>query len=403
MKYDQITLQFSGKNVRTFKEISITKLTRNVAIVDFLKADRSSIEVYPEGSIDITQEVLLSPSTPWGLPVGVFKKSANSRTIPTEPVVAINLMNVELINVIGAKLLVYDNEFIIKNYISLENHLTAMRWLEKKWSKGNFSIARRKSINTKRIGEYKSGIDFSTDAGDTNVYHWVTRVMPKIKFVKSLPKEMPIIFSYQPNRFQLDCLKLFEVQNPILVVDNDNASKFQSLVLIQGPWAGANPPQINWLIQECIERLPIISENHQRQGIAKKLFIYREDKWARKLINREAVKAFLIEQGYELNSVNDIGFEETAELFSSADEIVFEHGAAGIWLLFTKPGVKILEILPERNHVTSKEPANFYFWLAFIMKRKFNSILCSNRTLSPLAEYEVDLELLANELRRLNS
>ena len=52
-------------------------------------------------------------------------------------------------------------------------------------------------------------------------------------------------------------------------------------------------------------------------------------------------------QGYEAHLI--------AAIFSSADEIVFEHGATGVRLIFAKPGVTIIELLPERNHITSKK------------------------------------------------
>jgi len=86
--------------------------------------------------------------------------------------------------------------------------------------------------------------------------------------------------------------------------------------------------------------------------------------------------------------------QETAEIFSDADEIVFEHGAVGVWLLFAKPSVKVIELLPERNHITSKTIADFFYWQAQVLQQNHRYILGKVEKLEPKLQYSIDLNRL---------
>lgn len=395
-----ISLEFSFKKDRQLNEISIFKINRNVQIEEFLKFDRASYEVFSECYVEVPAKALSDPNTPWGMPLGVNLKAVNENNqIYVAPTLAIHLLNVEL--ACKAKLLIYDHNFIIKEYLGPDAHAMGMRWIRKQWGSGLFSLHREKSISNESV-EYDTGIDFSTDHGDTNVYHWIARVLPKIKFVKKLPDNLPLIFSYSPNIFQIECLKSFQVHNPILVINPDKTAKFKSLILIEGPWAVGNPLQENWLTEETMN-LALINKNEQLAHKKGKIFIFRDKAARRLMINQQEVKNFLSKRGYESLAIESFSYEECASLFNSAEEIVFEHGASGIWILFTNPDVKILEILPERNHKSSGEMSNYYFWLSCFLKRKFRYIICKNKSLNPWAEYEVNLTELNSQLDILES
>lgn len=400
MKLNSISLEVSFRKGRKLTEISIFKLNHNVGIEEFLKHDRASYEVYPESHVDIPPQVVSDPNTPWGMPLGIDLASVDENNqIYVAPTLAIHLLNVEL--ACKEKLLIYDNNFLIKEYLGPDYHAMGMRWLRKKWGEGRLSLYREKSISNELV-HYDTGIDFSTEPGDTNVYHWIARTLPKIKFVKLLPKEIPLIFSYQPNKFQIECLQFLDVKNPILVIDPGKIAKFKSLVLIEGPWAVGNPPQQNWLIQESLGKINSATATEERQPRKrKKIFIYRDKSARRLMINQSDVRNLLAQRGFESFLIEDLSYKECVSLFNSADEVVFEHGASGIWILFTNPDAKILEILPERNHISSKELSNYYFWLSCFLKRKFRYLVCKNKRIDPWAEYEVNLKELTLQLDQL--
>ena len=309
---------------------------------------------------------------------------------------AIHLQNVEIFP--KARLLIYDNEFVIKDYLGEGGQTVAKNWLNKKRSLGNFSVSRSKKIPL-ATHHYDIGIDFSTDQGDGNVYHWTTRVLPKIQLVRQLPDSIPLIFCQEPTELQVECLKLFDVKNPILIVSSDMVSVFKSYVLIEGPWAGAHLPQLHFLQENFQRALPVITQNHSCPSRARRLFIYREDHWTRNLSNRIEIKEYLMSQGFEAHSIDHVSIFETAAIFSSADEIVFEHGAAGVWLIFAKPGVKIIELLPERNHITSKTIADFFYWQCQALQQNYHYVLGKVTKFQPKLQFSIDLVQLKELLK----
>lgn len=400
MKLKSIKLEVCFKKERELNEISLFMLNREVNIDKFLKLDRASCEVYSECHVVVPANVLSDPETPWGMPLGVHFDAVNAKNqIYVAPTLAIHLFGVELI--CKEKLLIYGHNFLIKEYLGSDFHAMGMNWLRKKYGTGMLSLHREKSI-INEVVDYDTAIDFSTETGDTNVYHWIARVLPKIRFVKQLPNELPIVFSYPPNRFQIECLKFFEVGNPILVIDPNKVAKFKSLILIEGPWAVGNPNQEHWLIQSSLKNaIPSTGDIKHCPSQKKKIFIYRDSAARRVMLNQSAVKQLLFTRGFESYSIENFSYEECVSLFNSADEIVFEHGASGIWTLFTNPDAKILEILPERNHISSKEISNYYFWLSCFLKRRFSYLICKNKRIDPWAEYEVNLNELTLQLDKL--
>jgi capsular polysaccharide biosynthesis protein len=285
-------------------------------------------------------------------------------------------------------LLTYDKQFVISDYLGDGGYLVA-----KRWSFGPFSVSRSKAIPAAKHF-YKIGIDFSTDQGDGNVYHWTVRVLPKIKLVRLFPASIPLVFCQEPIAMQIESLKIFNVKNSILVLSSNEVSAFETYLLVEGPWAGAHLPQLDFLRENFDAALPIISQNHARQINGNRLFIYREEKWARHLSNRNEIKEYLSGQGFKMYSIDNISIQETVAIFSSADEIVFEHGAAGVWLIFAKPGIKIIELLPERNHITSKTIADFFYWQCQALKQNHQYILGQVNSFKPRLTYSIELKKL---------
>jgi hypothetical protein len=334
------------------------------------------------------------------MPLGIYRKDINElNQLTVAQTLAIHLNNVELS--CADKLLVYDSNYIIREYLGSNFHAMGMRWLSKSWHMGMLTLTREKSFSSECV-EHDIAIDFSTEPGDTNVYHWIARALPKLKFIRTLPSTIPLAFSYQPNSFQKECLQFFGIQNPQLILDPNKIAKFKSLVLIEGPWAVGNPAQSDWLVQEALSRIPPAALRSEAPPKAKRIFIYRDKSARRRMVNQNQVKQFLEEKGFQSYVLEDFSFGECVALFNAADEIVFEHGASGIWIMFAKPGTKILEILPERNHASSNEMSNYYFWLGCFAKTRFTCLVCKNLKTNPWAEYAVDIKALHEKLAELS-
>lgn len=388
MPLSAISLTFSNTKNRDLKEISIGTLKQDLPWDQFLLADRASHCLFPKTPIALGPQTDQSDPILWGGAMGIQASSENNCKPINPAVFAIHLQNVEVFP--KAKLLIYGREFVITDYLGAGSHQIAKKWIEKKWSIGPISLSRAKTIPPTKH-HHEIGIDFSTDQGDGNVYHWITRVLPKIKLVRKLPQDIPLVFCQAPTQMQLESLRLFEVKNPILVLEFGAVSSFKHYLLVEGPWAGAHLPQLDFLRENFKKALPMISQNHARGKGTRKIFIYREDKWTRNLSNRDEIKTYLIDQGYETHSFDDVSLQETADIFSDIDQVIFEHGAAGIWLLFAKPSIKVIELLPERNHITSETIADFFYWQCQALQQNHRYILGKVEKFEPKLQYSIDL------------
>ena len=86
-----------------------------------------------------------------------------------------------------------------------------------------------------------------------------------------------------------------------------------------------------------------------------KIFIDRSDSLFKhcKLINNNEIIKFLTNNGFTSYKVSELDFFEQIYLFHNAKIIIGPHGAAFSNLIFSNPGLKIIEVIPE-NHTSIK-------------------------------------------------
>ena len=85
-----------------------------------------------------------------------------------------------------------------------------------------------------------------------------------------------------------------------------------------------------------------------------KVFVVREKKLLRKLINQTEVINFLKSINYKVVSMENLSLTERVYLLSSCNSLIYESGAAGTNGFFTKDGTEILELRHPAN-VSSQE------------------------------------------------
>jgi hypothetical protein len=393
MPINKLIIDWTSSEYRKLQEISIELIRNDVAINRFLESDRASQLVFKGKKYQVDPDVIKNPKTPIEGPFKLnFCNKEGDYIVKVNPTYSIHLENVELFSEI--RLMIYKKNYIIKDYLGDDYHQMGMNFIEKKIAYKSLTLTRSKKLPT--VTQFHDqGIDFSTNAGDTNVYHWIARVLPKIKFIKDLPASLPLIFTYKPSLFQLNCLNFFDLSNPILIVNPHEGVHFKSLIVIEGPWAVGNFEQSKWLVDQCIPKL----NNHSLTEFRKKIFIYRRAENRRTLLNQGEIKQKLEANGFESYALDDFLFKDCISLFHSASEIVFEHGACGIWLLFANKNAKVIELMPERNHKSSESLSNYYFWLCHFQKLNYNYIVGKNIKLDPWAEYVIDIALLELEIQ----
>jgi capsular polysaccharide biosynthesis protein len=82
----------------------------------------------------------------------------------------------------------------------------------------------------------------------------------------------------------------------------------------------------------------------QRSARRRRLYIKRAA--ARSIDQPAAVEAFLIRKDFEPVSLDHMPIEERIRLFQEADIVVGAHGAELANLLFSPPGTKVIELMP---------------------------------------------------------
>lgn len=77
------------------------------------------------------------------------------------------------------------------------------------------------------------------------------------------------------------------------------------------------------------------------------LRIYLARREGRRIVNGQALEAFLAEQAFVTCYAEDLGFEEQIDLFRQAAWMIAPHGAGLGNLLFCRPGTKVIDIMPD--------------------------------------------------------
>lgn len=78
----------------------------------------------------------------------------------------------------------------------------------------------------------------------------------------------------------------------------------------------------------------------------RRLFISRDDAGSRLILNWPEIAPILRAWGYEIVRLSDLSVVQQIELFTSAAYVVGVHGAGLTNVIFSPPGLKVLEILP---------------------------------------------------------
>jgi capsular polysaccharide biosynthesis protein len=390
------------------KTLSINELSSPVSSIDKLfDHDRAAWAVFSERCtpilcdfLDCGSDIPACQKIPeaYGYPANVVESSLVAGTIRQFGMTAINLHDAVLWP--ANYLCLNKNKFPISDYLGEYKHNMLLRAVSAQITP---SLDARHHSTEQHLptytptASYDRAIDFSTDLSDTNVFHWLSRVLPKLKIIRKLDAEIPILFSYKPTAFQLESLTLLDVPNPIIIIEHSEPSHFKQLLLIEGDWSYLNSEMVTYLRQEVFGN-PLMQygliEAARKIKLTRKLFIYRKNEWSRNLINRSEILELMESLGYTITTLEGVGLFETAALFSGADEIVYEHGACGVFLIFSNKNAKIIEFIPERVHISSEQPTNFWFWHCVITHRKYIGLICPNSKLDPWAEFSVDTNAL---------
>ncbi len=195
--------------------------------------------------------------------------------------------------------------------------------------------------------------------GNSNYWHWLFDVLPRIKILDGIKKLDEIDFFLLPDnkkKFQKESLNLLNIpEKKIISSINYRHIIADKVIAVDHPYAIKNDPsnEIQNIPFWIIEYLRYSFKNKiNNKNFPKKIYIDRRDatsnhRHLRKILNENEVKNYLSKKGYSIIALSELSFEDQIHLFSNASSIIGLHGAGFANLVFCEPGTKVLELKPK--------------------------------------------------------
>jgi len=181
--------------------------------------------------------------------------------------------------------------------------------------------------------------------GDSNYYHFLMDVMPRIGVLEQCPDVEPPDRWYVPvqSRFQRELLDLFGITSAARIDAAAHPHVRADCLVVPGLPARSetNPP---WVIAYLRRRL---LDNVDVSGPARHVYVTRgRSANNRTVVNDAAVGALLATRGFEAVDPGALSVTEQIRTFAAASVIVAPHGAALANLVFASPGASVVELFP---------------------------------------------------------
>jgi len=209
----------------------------------------------------------------------------------------------------------------------------------KRWREHPIYLRRRLPRIEKVAGTV---VAMATRGGSNNYYHFITDVLPRFGvFQEAMPGVepdglyVPAAAKWQQNLLDLAGLSKY----PVVATAKHRAVRADRLIVpsIPNPYEVAPRATIEWLRA----RLPAIDTSDK----PRRIYVTRGTApRTRRLVNEEATWPLLEERGFVRVSPETTSIQDQIDAFAAAEVIVAPHGAALTNLVFTSPGVRVLEM-----------------------------------------------------------
>ena len=265
-----------------------------------------------------------------------------------------------------------------------------------------------KSGTTRLIKKYDGNVlSLVQGASGNNYFHFLFDIIVKIKLFEEKYSLEDIDYFYMPgtNEWQKKIISKFGIYENRLI----NSQKFRHIkadkvFALDHPWYRKDKVQKeiqnlpDWIIHYLRDKFLKYSKKFEASD---KIFIDRSDSNYNhcKLINNQEVINFLSGFGFKSYQVSKLDFFEQIYLFNNARTIIGPHGAAFSNIIFSEPGLKLIELMPE-NHPSIKckkisSILNFDY-------RKVNLKYISNSQKDINGDMKISIDHLKDILKALN-
>lgn len=194
-----------------------------------------------------------------------------------------------------------------------------------------------------------------------NWYHFVTQVLPKMKYLSMIPKDVPILVSKQlamENNFQAIFRVFLEkhdaLNRNIIYLSDGRAysvkrlyvASAQGLVIPDLNKNTANVVRPEWVLYKkstiLFIRETLLSIKDSTKTYPPYIYITRRNASGRRRFNEEEIITLVESAGYVVVAPEEYSIQEQVALFNNAKNIIACSGAALTNLIYCQPGCKII-------------------------------------------------------------
>lgn len=172
-------------------------------------------------------------------------------------------------------------------------------------------------------------------------FHWMLDVLPCLYLIRQcgIKPDKYVISGKCVEPFQFETLERLGVPRTDIVVSDDQLHLEAQLLVIPKMSKGLRPKWgCDFLKRELMERKSI----RPRSG-CERIYISRAKAKRRKVINESEVTNELSKYGFQTVNLEDFTVGEQIEMFSSARIVAGPHGSGFTNVLFSNPGIQVLE------------------------------------------------------------
>jgi hypothetical protein len=181
--------------------------------------------------------------------------------------------------------------------------------------------------------------------GDSNYYHFMIDVLPRLGVLEQCPDLVPPELWYAPKatHFQRELLEMMGIDLDRVVDSSETRHVVAETLIVASPPAMTiiNPP---WAVEYLRRKLR--PPNIQR-AVGRAIYVTRGAGMNNRRVDNEAeLMDYLSGRGFEMVDAGKLSALEQIETFAQASVIVGAHSAGLVNLTFASPGAAVVELFP---------------------------------------------------------
>lgn len=184
--------------------------------------------------------------------------------------------------------------------------------------------------------------------GSENWYHWLLQVLPRLIILKASHIQFDRIyinnlqFDWQKKALDIFLQQLDIPQDKLLIINGDCVIQAETLIVPSVPFIPSKGMPFPMWLKAALRRFFNATETATTSP--KMLYISRKNASSRRIKNEDALTKQLKDLGFEIVFLENLTPQQQAQLFHNARLVVGPHGSGFANLVFSKPGMKLIEI-----------------------------------------------------------